>query len=147
MNSPRHTAAFSLIEVMVAILILGIALTGLVHGITTALASSKESELQTVAALFAQGRIEELRAAQILDNGDENGDCGAVLPLYRWRQSVTSSTLPGLHEVRVVVERAQTSQEIYELRTLLFVPDDDSTSGKSGNRGDSRSKKRGNRQP
>ncbi len=147
MNSPRHTAAFSLIEVMVAILILGIALTGLVHGITTALASSKESELQTVAALFAQGKIEELRAAQILDNGDENGDCGAVLPLYRWRQSVTSSTLPGLHEVRVVIERAQTSQEIYELRTLLFVPDDDSTSGKSGNRGDSRSKKRGNRQP
>ncbi len=147
MNSPRHTAAFSLIEVMVAILILGIALTGLVHGITTALASSKESELQTVAALFAQGKIEELRAAQILDNGDENGDCGAVLPLYRWRQSVTSSTLPGLHEVRVVIERAQTSQEIYELRSLLFVPDDDSTSGKSGNRGDSRSKKRGNRQP
>ena len=94
-----------------------------------------------------QGKIEELRAAQILDNGDENGDCGAVLPLYRWRQSVTSSTLPGLHEVRVVIERAQTSQEIYELRTLLFVPDDDSTSGKSGNRGDSRSKKRGNRQP
>ena len=147
MNSPRHTAAFSLIEVMVAILMLGIALAGLVHGITTALTSSKESELQTVAALFAQGKIEELRAAQILDNGDENGDCGAVLPLYRWRQSVTSSTLPGLHEVRVVIERAQTSQEIYELRTLLFVPDDDSTSGKSGNRGDSRSKKRGNRQP
>ncbi len=100
MNSPRHTAAFSLIEVMVAILILGIALTGLVHGITTALASTKESELQTVAALFAQGKIEELRVAQILDNGDENGDCGAVLPLYRWRQSVTSSTLPGLHEDR-----------------------------------------------
>jgi prepilin-type N-terminal cleavage/methylation domain-containing protein len=145
MNSPRHTAAFSLIEVMVAILILGIALTGLVHGITTALASTKESELQTVAALFAQGKIEELRAAQILDNGDENGDCGAVLPLYRWRQSVTSATLPGLHEVRVAIERAQTSQEIYELRTLLFVPDDDSTSGKSGNRGDSKSKKRGNR--
>src|SRR6202012_2526970 len=59
MNIFRNEGGFSLIEVMVAILILGIALTGLVHGITTALSSSKESELQTVAALYAQGKIEE----------------------------------------------------------------------------------------
>ena len=35
---------------------------GLSQGVTLALTSSKESELQTVAALFAQGKIEELRA-------------------------------------------------------------------------------------
>lgn len=147
MNSRRHNGGFSLVEVMVAILILAIALTGLVHGITTALASSKESELQTVAALFAQGKIEGLRAAQTLENGAENGDCGAVLPLYRWRQTIASTGLPGLHEVNVVIERAQNAQEIYELKTLLFVPDDELTPGKSGNRGDSKSKNRRSRQP
>ncbi len=128
MNFPRHHAGFSLIEVMVAILILGIALTGLVHGLTTALASSKESELQTVAALFAQGKIEELRATQILDNGEENGDCGTVLPLYRWTQSISGTDIAGLHEVSVAVQHAQTGREIYELRTMLFEPDDDATS-------------------
>ena len=71
MNASRSNSAFSLIEVMVAILILGIALTGLVHGITTALASNKESELQTIAALFADGKVEELRAEGFSDLGAE----------------------------------------------------------------------------
>jgi len=53
---------FSLIEVMCAVAILGVALVGLTQGITTALGSNKESELQTTAALLAAGRIETLRA-------------------------------------------------------------------------------------
>ena len=53
----NHSAGFTLVEVMVAIVILAIALTGLTQGITTALASSKESELQTTAALFAAGQF------------------------------------------------------------------------------------------
>src|SRR5207253_6136217 len=55
-------SGFSLVEVMIAILILGIALAGMVHGLTTALASSKESELQTNAALLAAAQVESLRA-------------------------------------------------------------------------------------
>jgi prepilin-type N-terminal cleavage/methylation domain-containing protein len=141
MNRSRHNAGFSLVEVMVAILILGIALTGLVHGISSALASSKESELQTVPAFFAQGKIEELRASGLIENGDADGDCGKLLPIYRWRESVAATDIPGLHEVNVVVEHAQTKREIYELKTMVFQPDDDATSGKSGGK-DSKSKKR-----
>jgi prepilin-type N-terminal cleavage/methylation domain-containing protein len=123
----NHNAGFSLVEVMVAILILGIALVGLTQGITTALVSSKESELQTTAALFAAGQIELLRAEKDLADGTENGDCGAVLPLYRWKQTVSPTDIGGLHDVDVVVENSQTGAEIYELRTLLFeIPDDSS---------------------
>jgi prepilin-type N-terminal cleavage/methylation domain-containing protein len=123
----NHNAGFSLVEVMVAILILGIALVGLTQGITTALVSSKESELQTTAALFAAGQIELLRAEKELTDGTENGDCGAVLPLYRWKQTVSPTDIGGLHDVDVVVENSQTGAEIYELKTLLFeIPDDSS---------------------
>jgi prepilin-type N-terminal cleavage/methylation domain-containing protein len=146
MNPPRHNAAFSLVEVMIAILILGIAIAGLVHGITTALASNKESELQTVAAFFAQGKIEELRAAQLIEDGQSDGACGAVLSLYRWRQTVSGTEIPGLHEVNVVVEQAQTGREIYELKTMLFEPDDDSDTRPNGSRKDSKSKNRRSRQ-
>jgi prepilin-type N-terminal cleavage/methylation domain-containing protein len=141
MNARRSNAAFSLVEVMVAILILAIALTGLVHGISTALASNKESELQTVAVFFAQGKIEELRATDLIEDGDTEGDCGKLLPIYRWRQSVSATDIPGLHEVNVVVEHTQTKREIYELKTMLFQPADDSTPGK-GDGKDSKSKKR-----
>ena len=126
----NHHAGFSLIEVMVAILILAIALTGLTAGITTALSCSKESELQTTAALFASGQIELLRAQTDWTDGTEQGDCGATLPLYRWRQTVSPTDISGLHEVDVVVENTHTGQEIYELKTMLFqIPDDSQHKG------------------
>lgn len=82
MNALSHQGGFSLIEVMVAILILGVALVGLTHGITTALASSKESEWQTTAALYAAGKIETLRSETGLVNGEADGECGTGLEAY-----------------------------------------------------------------
>ena len=127
----NHPAGFTLIEIMVAIVILAIALTGLTQGITTALSSSKESELQTTAALFAAGQIELLRAQTDWTDDTEDGDCGTALPLYHWRQTVSSTDIEGLHEVDVVIENAQTGASIYELKTLLFqMPADEPTKGK-----------------
>jgi prepilin-type N-terminal cleavage/methylation domain-containing protein len=123
----NHNAGFSLVEVMVAILILGIALVGLTQGITTALSSSKESELQTVAALFAAGQIETLRAEKDLTDGTTDGDCGATLPLYRWKQTISPTDIDGLHDVSVQVENSQTGAAIYELETLLFEPPSDAS--------------------
>ena len=128
----NHSAGFTLVEVMVAIVILAIALAGLTQGITTALASSKESELQATAALFAAGQIELLRAEGDLTDDTEEGDCGATLPLYRWKQTVSPTDIDGLHDVDVVVENAQTGEEIYELKTLLFeIPTDSSDQTKT----------------
>lgn len=125
-------AAFTLVEVMVAIVILAIALTGLTQGITTALASSKESESQATAALFAAGQVELLRAESDLTDGTDQGDCGAALPLYRWKETISPTDIDGLHDVDVVVENSQTGAEIYELRTLLFeIPADSSDKSKA----------------
>jgi general secretion pathway protein I len=131
---------FSLIEVMVAVLILGVALAGLTHGLTTALASNKEAELQTAAALMAQGKIEQLRAEGFIEDGEDEGDCGAELALYRWRQTIAATDLAGLHEVTVVIENSNTGQDLFELKTLLFEPPDDSASNAS-NRKEARARK------
>jgi prepilin-type N-terminal cleavage/methylation domain-containing protein len=117
---------FSLIEVMVAILILGIAVAGLTHGISTALGSGKESELQTTAALFAAGQIEQLRAAGGLADKTTEGDFGDGMPLYRWKQTISAAGIDGLHEVEVVIEDSRDGKTIYELRTLLFERPSDS---------------------
>lgn len=132
-------SGFSLLEVMCAILILGIALAGLTQGLTAALRSSKESELQTAAALIAAGQIETLRAEGYVADGETEGECDEEgLSLYRWKQSVTSTAIDGLHEVVVVVENSKSGQAIYELRTLLFeAPLTDSTTSSSKEQKDS----------
>jgi prepilin-type N-terminal cleavage/methylation domain-containing protein len=134
MKANRSNAGFSLLEVMVAVLILGIALVGLTQGISAALSSGKESELQTTAALFAAGKIENLRTDTGLKDEQTEGTCGDALPLYQWKQSVTPTRIEGLHEVVVVVESSRTGQSIYELRTLLFERPVDSTDKRSTNR-------------
>lgn len=128
---------------MCAILILGVAMVGLTMGITTALSSSKESELQTTAALLAAGQIELLRADGFITDGVEEGDFGESFSLYRWKQSIGSTAIDGLHEVHLTVENLKSGKAIYELRTMLFDPPSELTSVKSGNRKDStRSKRR-----
>lgn len=116
----RSAAAFSLVEVMVALLILAIALTGLTQGISTALAASKESELQTTAALLAAGQIELLRAQTDWTDGTEGGDGGAGLKRYHWRQTISPTDIEGLHIVEVSVLDGQRGGTIYELKTMLF---------------------------
>ncbi len=122
MKQRRHNGGFSLLEVMCALLILGVALVGLAQGISTALTSTKESELQTAAALLAAGRIETLRADGRIIDGERTGDGGEEMPRYRWRETVSGAPISGLHEVRVTVEYAPTGREIYALQTLLFDP-------------------------
>lgn len=119
---------FSLIEVIFAISILAVAVVGLTEGITLALQSSKESELQATAAIYASGLIETLRAEGDVENGDTDGDCGEGLSMYRWKQSITAAGVDGLHDVKVTIEHAKTGKAIYELETLLFQAPEDTTS-------------------
>jgi Tfp pilus assembly protein PilV len=116
----KALAAFSLVEILCAVLVLGVALVGMIEGVTTALSSTKESEMQTVAALFAAGQIETLRAEGSLKDGTTQGTCGDGLELYSWQQTLTPSSVDGLHEVAVSVENTKSGKVIYELKTLLF---------------------------
>lgn len=120
MNAIRDNAGFSMVEVLIAILILSVALAGLAHGITTALGSGKESERQTTAAMFAAGMIEDLRAEGDITDGETEGACGDDLPLYSWKQTIKGAGIDGLHEVEVSIQSTRTGQDIYNLRTLLF---------------------------
>jgi len=136
MSVRQQNAGFSLVEIMCAIVILGIALVGLTQGITTALSSSKESELQTTAALIAAGKIEMLRADGYVLDGITESEGGEGPSLYRWKRSVSSTSIDGLHEVTVVVEDSKSGTVIYELRTLLFDPPSYSNSDGSSDRKD-----------
>jgi len=139
----RDRTAFSLIEVLCAILILGVGLVGLTEAVTLALSSNRESEQQTTAALFAAGLVETMRADGVVVDGETEGNCGEGLALYRWRENVSPTSIDGLHDVSVVVENTKSGQAIYELRTLLFEPPEDLTSPGAGKTSSSRKRRSG----
>lgn len=120
MNRTRQSAGFSLVEVLCAILILGIGMAGLTHGLATALSASKESEEQTTAALLAAAQIELLRADGYVIEGTEQWEGEGDLAAYAWEQTITRTEIDGLYEVVVVVQKGNSGQTVYELRTLLF---------------------------
>jgi prepilin-type N-terminal cleavage/methylation domain-containing protein len=108
---------FSLVEVLLAILILGVTLTGMTRGVTTALSASKDVEVQTSAVLIAAGQIETLRAEGFIIEGEEEGSAGKN---YEWKQTVVESTISGLFEVTVTITDTRTDKQIFELQTMLF---------------------------
>lgn len=138
----RRAIGFSLMEVMVAMVILAVALTGLTRGITAALRTSKEAEWQTTAAWLAAGQIELLRTEESYPIGVTEGQGSGRLSTYRWKQTIASTPISGLRDVTVEVRHAALSQPLYELRTLLFeVPSDSLTNRPSEKRGSGRHRK------
>jgi len=110
------------VETLCAMVVLGVGLVGLTEGVTAALRTARESELQSAAVLYAAGRIEELRAEGYLTDGETEGECEEPLSRYRWRRSVSPAELDGLREVAVVLEDSREGRVVCELRTLLFEP-------------------------
>ena len=146
MNKTNHTSGFSLLEVMVAVLILGIALVGLTQGIVTALGSNKDSELLSTASLLAAGRIELLRSEGDFTDGVTEGQEEDGMSLYKWKQTISGTATEGLHEVLVEIEHSKTGKTIYSLQTMLFQPPLDATPLKPGdNKRSSKSKSKSRR--
>jgi prepilin-type N-terminal cleavage/methylation domain-containing protein len=148
MSARSHQGGFSLIEVMCAILIMGVALVALTRALTTALASTKDSEVQTTIVALAAGQIETLRAGAVLTDDTTEGDFGDSFPKYKWQQTVAPGDLDGLHQVDVVVEDSKSGAALFKLTTLLFDSDYPSTSAsdaKQKERNQKKAKKRNRR--
>ena len=123
----RCQRGFSLLEVMVAVAVLAVAVTGLTRGLTTALGSSRDSAHYTQAVQLAENRLEFLRADGLFFDGETTGTEGA----FTWRQTISTTATEGLHEVRVAVEREAGEPPIYELATLLYQTPSDRPASKA----------------
>jgi general secretion pathway protein I len=148
MSARPRNGGFSLIEVMCAILIMGVALVALTRGLTTALGSTKDSEVQTTLVTLAAGQIEELRASAVLTDDTTEGDFGDSFPKYTWEQTVAPGELDGLHQVDVVVKDAKSGATLFKLTTLLFdsdYPSSSASDAKQKQRDQDKAKKRNRR--
>jgi prepilin-type N-terminal cleavage/methylation domain-containing protein len=103
--------AFSLAEVIVALVIVSIALLGLLRLQLISIAASEKTNALTEAMLLAQSKIEETGVTGLPPLGTTHGSVRENTVDLNWQRSITQSQLPsleqgvnrGLHKVTVSV--------------------------------------------
>jgi general secretion pathway protein I len=99
-GSSRRRRAFSMIEVVVAIALLGVGIAACVACIGSATHASGRAEELTAVQLLAREKLTELELSGVRE-GEDQGDFGPSRPGYAWRTTVTAGDAPGLSQVRL----------------------------------------------
>ena len=100
----RRAAGFSLLEVLLAMVVVGIAIAGIAQGFAVGIVSAGLARNTTTAAALARARLSEFEAG--LRPSDVNAD-GDFADLgeeeYRWKLVSTAGDRPGLYQLVLTV--------------------------------------------
>ncbi len=128
MNLPFERArGFTLLEVMVAMAILGIALLGLLGLQHQSMQSVIRAQQSTRASMLAQAVMTEAELERYPDLGHKSGDFQASFPGefpdYRWEREVDPSGMfPDVRVVKVLIRYGPTLAQNFELVEYLHSP-------------------------
>ena len=123
----RHARGFTLLEVMVAIAILGIALLGLLGLHHQSLQSVIRAQQSTRASMLAQAVMTEAELERFPDLGRSSGDFEASFPGefpdFRWEREVDASGMfPDVRKVKVVIRYGPKLMQSFALVEFLHSP-------------------------
>lgn len=133
----RSTRGFTLVEMIVATVVLGIGVVGTSTAFRAATkAAAAAKDLQT-ATLLAQQQIEqvEVNGQGQISAGDTDGDFGATYPGFRYHQSVTSTDYTYLLQVTVTVEWSANPVRQKSVTTYLMNTEPTSTTSTTSTTG------------
>lgn len=117
---PGAEPGFTLLEVLVALVILGVALTALLSAEAAGVRLRSQSQELTLATFLAQARMTDVELAGFPELGTREGDFGDAYPGYRWELTVSETPFPRVREVRLVVRwPAGTREERLELTNFM----------------------------
>jgi type II secretion system protein I len=123
----RRARAFTLLEVMVAIAILGIALMGLLSLQHQSMQSVIRAQQSTRASMLAQAVMTEAELERWPDLGRTSGDFESSFPGefpdFRWEREVAESgTFPDVRVVKVLIRYGPTLSQNFPLIEYLHSP-------------------------
>jgi general secretion pathway protein I len=123
----RRARAFTLLEVMVAIAILGIALMGLLGLHHQSMQSVIRAQQSTRASMLAQAVMTEAELERFPDLGRTSGDFESSFPGefpdFRWQREVAASgTFPDVRVVKVLIRYGPTLSQNFALVEYLHSP-------------------------
>ncbi len=123
----RRARAFTLIEVMVAIAILGIALLGLLGLQHQSMQSVIRAQQTTRASMLAQSVMTEAELERFPDLGTTTGNFESSFhgefPDFQWERTVEASGMfPDVRKVRVTVHYGPRFSQTFSLVEFLHSP-------------------------
>ncbi|NLD36356.1 MAG: prepilin-type N-terminal cleavage/methylation domain-containing protein [Desulfatiglans sp.] len=93
-----NSRGFSLMEVMFALALIGIALTTLLASQSQGLSLANEAKFYTTASFLAQGKMAEIEIAETEGIMNDSGDFGDDYPDYTWEVEINSTSIELLEE-------------------------------------------------
>ncbi len=87
-RDPRAARGFTLLEVLIAVALLGLALVPLLGSMNASLNLAYSAKMKTIATLLGRERMTRVELAGFPALGDSNGDFGEQAAAFQWKQSV-----------------------------------------------------------
>lgn len=120
-NDPRRrTRAFTLIEVMIALMIFFVAVFTILGLISNSLRNARVLQRRTVDAGMVAGQIS---LTNRLTEQLETGDFGEAYPDFEWTRDIYEVGTNGLFQVDMVVQRGSGGTVESKMSILLFRPE------------------------
>ena len=83
-QNTRRRSAFTLVEVLATLVLMGIVIPVAMHGVSIAMAAASNARKTAEAATLAEAKLNELVATREWEFGAGSGDFGAHWPEYKW---------------------------------------------------------------
>ena len=102
-NRIARQKGFSLLEVLLALTIFGIAFVGIIEGITVHLRAESLAEDTTRAAILAQNVLEDIRCEENFIPRTESGEYSHENLGFKWEYELDETETDNLYKVTIII--------------------------------------------
>lgn len=119
----RHIKGFTLIEVMVALVIVSLSLAGVAASMGQMIDTANTMRDRTFASWIAQNKIAELRLAGVIPEvGESSGEVDYANTTWAWTANVSETGVENLLKVEVAVSYAGFDDTIRQVTGFIGEP-------------------------
>jgi len=119
MSQNKHSRGFTLMEVLVALLIVSLGMLAVIEAVSQAASNSSYLRDKTIAHWVAMNRITELRLQkQAPATGENRGDVEMAGQKWHWRSKVEKTAVPSISRIDIDVALSGADEDESSIATV-----------------------------